>query len=111
MFKKKSHLPEDCDKSGYYILPTVITDLDDSSELMREEIFGPVACVTKFRDESEVIARANDNNYGLAATVWTQDISRAHRVARALETGYVNKIGELIWDRDRQKLKNYYYNY
>ena len=78
---------------------------------MREEIFGPVACVTKFRDESEVIARANDNNDGLAATVWTQDISRAHRVARALETGYVNKIGELIWDRDRQKLKNYYYNY
>ena len=56
---------------------------------MREEIFGPVACIVKFKDEKEVILRANDNNYGLAATVWTQDISRAHRVARSLETGYV----------------------
>ena len=63
--------------------------MNDDSELMKEEIFGPVVCVTTFTDEDEVIRRANDNNYGLAATVWTQDISRAHRIARSLESGYV----------------------
>lgn len=82
-------LPEECNQNGCYILPTIITDLNDDSELMKEEIFGPVVCVTTFTDEDEVIRRANDNNYGLAATVWTQDISRAHRIARSLESGYV----------------------
>lgn len=82
-------LPDECEADGCYILPTIITNLSDSSELMKEEIFGPVVCVTSFQEENEVISRANDNNYGLAATVWSQDISRAHRVANALQSGYV----------------------
>ena len=55
--------------------------------IVREEIFGPVACVIKFHDEDEVIAMANDSVYGLGGAVWTQDINRALRVARAVETG------------------------
>jgi len=85
----QSELPETCNKDGFYILPTIITDLDDNSELMKDEIFGPVVCITTFREEEEVIQRANNNDYGLAATIWTQDISRAHRVARSIESGYV----------------------
>lgn len=57
---------------------------------MTEEIFGPVVCITTFHEEEEVIRRANATNYGLAATVWTQDLGRAHRIARSLETGYVS---------------------
>ena len=68
-------------------MPTVITNLDDSSPLMQEEIFGPVVCVTTFRDEEEVIERANNSRYGLASTLWTSDLSRAHRVARRLQCG------------------------
>ncbi len=56
---------------------------------MREEIFGPVVCVTTFRDEKEVIQRANDTNYGLAATVWTSDLGKAHRVSRSINAGTV----------------------
>jgi acyl-CoA reductase-like NAD-dependent aldehyde dehydrogenase len=84
-----SKLPENCDPNGYYCLPTVITNLDDSSPLMQEEIFGPVVCVTTFHEEDEVIRRANNNKYGLAATVWTTNLGRAHRVARALHCGNV----------------------
>ena len=55
---------------------------------MKEEIFGPVVCVTTFHEEDEVIERANNNTYGLAATIWTNDLGRAHRVARSLQVGY-----------------------
>jgi aminomuconate-semialdehyde dehydrogenase len=79
--------PEDLDPNGYFILPTIITDLTDSSPLMCEEIFGPVVCVTSFHDEDEVIERANGVKYGLAATVWTENLSKAHRVAQSLECG------------------------
>ena len=56
---------------------------------MQEEIFGPVVCVTTFHEEEEVIERANDTKYGLAATIWTSNIGTAHRVARRLQAGYV----------------------
>ncbi|CAF0929368.1 unnamed protein product [Brachionus calyciflorus] len=79
--------PADLDPNGYYILPTVITNLDDSSQLMQEEIFGPIVCVTTFHEEDEVIERANNSRYGLAATIWTNDVGRAHRVSRALQSG------------------------
>ena len=69
-------------------MPTVITNVDDSSPLMQDEIFGPVVCVTTFHEEEEVIERANNSKYGLAATVWTENLGRAHRVARSLQCGY-----------------------
>lgn len=63
----------------------------------REEIFGPVVCFIKFRDEDEVIRMANDSEYGLGGAVWTKDINRALRVARAIETGrmWVNNYNNL----------------
>ena len=82
-------MPDDCNKNGYFIMPTIITNLDDSSPLMNEEIFGPVVCVTTFREEEEVIRRANNTNYGLGATVWTNDLGRAHRVSRSIQAGTV----------------------
>jgi len=81
-------LPE-THKNGYFLRPTVIVGLDDSSRCMREEIFGPVVCISSFRTEEEVIRRANDVEYGLAATLWTQDVSRVHRVGRLLDAGTV----------------------
>lgn len=54
---------------------------------MQEEIFGPVVCVTSFHEEDEVIERANNSRYGLAATVWSRDLAQAHRVARQLQAG------------------------
>lgn len=79
----------DWDPNGYYILPTIITNLDDDSELMKDEIFGPVVCVTTFHDEEEVINRANNTRYGLAATIWTENLSKAHKIAQSLQCGYV----------------------
>jgi succinate-semialdehyde dehydrogenase/glutarate-semialdehyde dehydrogenase len=72
---------------GYFYKPTVLTEVPDGAELLREEIFGPVAPVKGFRTEEEAIAAANDTEYGLVAYVYTRDLSRAFRVAEALETG------------------------
>ncbi|XP_051947912.1 2-aminomuconic semialdehyde dehydrogenase [Xyrauchen texanus] len=74
---------------GYFMLPTIISEVTDSSALMQEEIFGPVTCVTPFDEEEEVISRANGVRYGLAATVWSRDVGRVHRVARKLQAGLV----------------------
>ncbi|XP_038655324.1 2-aminomuconic semialdehyde dehydrogenase isoform X1 [Scyliorhinus canicula] len=79
----------DKNKMGYFLLPTVITEVKDSSRCMQEEIFGPVTCIVPFETEEEVIRRANDVKYGLAATVWSQDVGRVHRVAKKLHTGMV----------------------
>jgi succinate-semialdehyde dehydrogenase / glutarate-semialdehyde dehydrogenase len=72
---------------GYFYKPTVLTDVPDGADLLREEIFGPVAPVKGFKTEEEAIAAANDTEYGLVAYVYTRDLSRAFRVAEALETG------------------------
>ena len=72
---------------GYFVQPTVWTGLADDARCMREEVFGPVCHVRPFDDEDEAIALANDSQYGLAAAVWTRDLTRAHRVARAMEAG------------------------
>jgi aminomuconate-semialdehyde/2-hydroxymuconate-6-semialdehyde dehydrogenase len=76
-------------ESGYFFPPTVITDLPVSCRVNREEIFGPVVTITPFDSEEEVIAYANDTDYGLASSVWTQNLSRAHRVAEQIHTGTV----------------------
>jgi aminomuconate-semialdehyde/2-hydroxymuconate-6-semialdehyde dehydrogenase len=72
---------------GAWIEPTIWTGLPETSRVIREEIFGPCCHIAPFDSEAEVIAKANDTPYGLAATVWTRDAGRAHRMARALDVG------------------------
>jgi acyl-CoA reductase-like NAD-dependent aldehyde dehydrogenase len=77
-------------QAGYYLLPSVFADVENKSTIAQEEIFGPVVCVLKFSDEAEAIRLANDTIFGLAASIWTNDLSRAHRVAKALRAGVVS---------------------
>jgi betaine-aldehyde dehydrogenase len=80
---------------GYFISPTIFTDCTDEMTICREEIFGPVMSVLTFIDEDEVVARANATEFGLAAGVFTQDITRAHRVIHQMEAGicWINSFG------------------
>lgn len=78
---------------GYYILPTVFTDVKPGTTLFREEIFGPVACFMKFSSDEEVIASANDNIYGLSASVYSRDVGRAYRIASRINAGAVGVNG------------------
>jgi aminomuconate-semialdehyde/2-hydroxymuconate-6-semialdehyde dehydrogenase len=73
--------------AGSWVQPTIWTGLGDDARTVREEIFGPCCHIAPFDDEDEVVARANDTQYGLAAALWTENVSRAHRVARQLEAG------------------------
>ncbi|HDS1744502.1 MULTISPECIES: 2-hydroxymuconic semialdehyde dehydrogenase [Pseudomonas] len=77
----------DARDNGAWVEPTVITGLPDDARCVREEIFGPICHISPFDSEREVIARANDTRYGLAATVWTSNLSRAHRVSEAMRVG------------------------
>lgn len=77
------------DRDGWFIEPTIITGVQQSDAIVQEEIFGPVVTVQTFRDESEAIALANGVDYGLSASVWTADVSRAIRLTRDLEFGAV----------------------
>src|SRR5215472_12810789 len=74
---------------GYFVEPTVFVDTKDDMKVVQEEIFGPVVVAMPFRDPEELIPRANDNVYGLAAGVWTSDIGKAHRTAELLKAGTV----------------------
>ncbi|MFI1385359.1 2-hydroxymuconic semialdehyde dehydrogenase [Embleya sp. NPDC020886] len=74
---------------GFHVEPTVLTGLPQSARTVQEEVFGPICHVLPFDTEDEAIALANDSRYGLAATVWTRDLSRAHRVAPRVEAGIV----------------------
>ena len=77
------------DRRGYFLEPTIITGLGTNCRVLQEEIFGPVVTVTPFDGEEEAIAFANSTRYGLASTVWTRDLQRAHRVAAAIDSGTV----------------------
>lgn len=81
--------PNDRTRAGYFFPPTVIVDLPVACRTNREEIFGPVITITPFESEEEVIRYANDVEYGLSSSVWTQNLSRAHRVAEQIHTGTV----------------------
>ena len=74
---------------GYFVQPTVFTGVNNDMKIAREEIFGPVASVIPFKDENDAVLQGNDTTYGLAAAVWTRDISRAHAIARKMKAGTV----------------------
>jgi (Z)-2-((N-methylformamido)methylene)-5-hydroxybutyrolactone dehydrogenase len=74
---------------GFYVAPTIFEAVRDDMRIVKEEIFGPVVSVTPFREELDVVRAANDTPYGLAAGIWTNDLSRAHRLARMLNAGTV----------------------
>lgn len=78
------------DGKGYFVEPTIFNDVPPASQLAKEEIFGPVLSVIPFDSEDEAVAMANDSIYGLAASVWTGSLSRAHRVSRRLHAGTVS---------------------
>ncbi len=80
---------------GYFVRPTIFDDVKNDMTIAREEIFGPVLSVLRFREIEEVVRAANDTPYGLAAAVWTKDIKKAHRLARLLKAGtvWINAYG------------------
>lgn len=75
---------------GYFVEPTIFTDVDDDMTIACEEIFGPVLSVFRFSNRDEVVERANDTEFGLYAGIWTNELERAHDVAAAIEAGYVS---------------------
>jgi succinate-semialdehyde dehydrogenase/glutarate-semialdehyde dehydrogenase len=89
---------EKLDTGGFFYPPTVLTDVPADAEMVHEEIFGPVAQITRFDTEDEVIARANDTEYGLAAYVFTKDIGKGMKVSRRIEAGMVALNRGLVSD-------------
>jgi aldehyde dehydrogenase (NAD+) len=75
---------------GAFMQPTIVTDVASSNLLFQEELFGPVLTVTKFAEEAEALALANDTPFGLLNGIWTNDLSRAHRLARDIQSGMVS---------------------
>lgn len=86
----KPHIPTDLRlQKGYFIEPTILTDVTESMRVYREEIFGPVVVIMSFEGEEDAVRRANDTSYGLGAALFTRDVERAHRVAAEIEAGMV----------------------
>lgn len=75
--------------TGFFIEPTVFTNVKDEMDIAKNEIFGPVLSVLKFKDVDDLVPRANNTMFGLAAAVWTRDIAKAHRIAHELKAGTV----------------------
>ncbi len=82
---------------GHYYAPTVFTNVDNAMTIAQEEIFGPVVCVIPFDTEDQAVALANGTKYGLATSIWTRDVARAHRVADRLEVG-------VVWVNDHHRI-------
>jgi acyl-CoA reductase-like NAD-dependent aldehyde dehydrogenase len=82
---------------GYFVNPTLFSDVKNDMRIAREEIFGPVGTAISFTDESDAVLQGNNTEYGLSAAVWTRDISRAHKVARSMKAGtvWVNCFNQL----------------
>jgi betaine-aldehyde dehydrogenase len=82
-------------RKGFYIEPTILSNINNSMRIAQEEIFGPVLCVMKFQTEDEAIKIANDSQFGLASMIWTKDLAKADRVARQLQAGtvWINTYG------------------
>ena len=78
------------DGKGYYLKPAVITGVEIEDRVWREEIFGPVVCLRPFTDETQMLREVNDTNFGLSGSVWSNDLSRALRVARHVESGVIS---------------------
>ena len=76
-------------QNGYFLAPTVIENLSNSANCNQEEIFGPVITLQAFDSDEEALALANDSDYGLAATIWTNNLTRAHHLAEQINTGIV----------------------
>ncbi len=74
---------------GYFLQPTIFDDVTPDHRIAREEIFGPVLATLRFKDAEDAVKVGNDTVYGLAAAVWTRDVSKAHRIARAIKAGTV----------------------
>ena len=74
---------------GFFIAPTVFTNVTPAMKIYREEVFGPFVVISSFKTEDEAIERANDTTYGLGSAVFTENLTKAHRVARRIEAGMV----------------------
>jgi aldehyde dehydrogenase (NAD+) len=74
---------------GYYVEPTLFADVTDEMSIAKDEIFGPVLSVLRFKDLDEIVARANNTTYGLAAAVWTRDVAKAHYLAKKIKAGTI----------------------
>ncbi|KAF9732520.1 aldehyde dehydrogenase [Paraphaeosphaeria minitans] len=87
------------DGKGYYIQPTIFTNVKPDMEIMREDIFGPVVCIAKFKTEEEVLRDANDTTYGLAAAVHTTDYERVLRITNGVKAGtiWMNMYNFVHW--------------